>query len=439
MRRLTLPLVLVALGFGLGSRPALAQPGTLLPYQRPYDQTGLNVFEPTKADSVGDRFKWGAAFTQQFQTLRHENTATEVLVNGVNRNKLIEIGSGFDLAMANLMLDAELTPGVRVNLTAYLSTRHHNETWVKGGYVQVDEARFLGSPLVDRLMERLTVKVGHFEINYGDAHFRRSDAGQAIHNPFAENYIMDAFATEIGTEVYAHAGPVLAMVGVTGGEIQGGITSPKDRHPSYLGKLAFDQQLTPDVRARLAGSVYTTGSSIRNTLYGGDRAGSHYWFVMENTAATTSANFTSGRFNPGLTDQITALQLNPFVKFRGLELFGVLERAEGRGPTEDVRRAWTQVGVDGVFRFLPREQLFVGARYNRVNGPLAGAVVNGRIPEEGPKVSIDRYEVGAGWFPVPNLLLKGSYVNQQYHDFVPTDIRNGGKFNGFVVEGVLAF
>ena len=39
------------------------------------------------------------------------------------------------------------------------------------------------------------------EINYGDAHFRRSDNGNAIYNPFVGNYIMDAFTTEIGGEV----------------------------------------------------------------------------------------------------------------------------------------------------------------------------------------------------------------------------------------------
>jgi hypothetical protein len=30
-------------------------------------------------------------------------------------------------------------------------------------------------------------------------------------------------------------------------------------------------------------------------------------------------------------------------------------------------------------------------------------------------------------------------VNQKYTGFPTVDIRNGGKFNGFVVEGVVAF
>jgi len=37
------------------------------------------------------------------------------------------------------------------------------------------------------------------------------------------------------------------------------------------------------------------------------------------------------------------------------------------------------------------------------------------------------------------VLLKGEYVTQKYTDFPAADWRNGGKFNGFVVEGVVAF
>jgi hypothetical protein len=36
-------------------------------------------------------------------------------------------------------------------------------------------------------------------------------------------------------------------------------------------------------------------------------------------------------------------------------------------------------------------------------------------------------------------MLKGEYVTQKYNDFPTLDIRNGAKFNGFMVEGVVAF
>jgi hypothetical protein len=37
------------------------------------------------------------------------------------------------------------------------------------------------------------------------------------------------------------------------------------------------------------------------------------------------------------------------------------------------------------------------------------------------------------------MLLKGEYVFQQYNDFPTADYRNGGKFNGFMVEAVIGF
>ncbi len=412
---------------------ASAQPNIYPQYFRPYDQRGLNVFEPTKLDTVGyDGFKlkWGAAFTQQFQMLDHENTAAANVVNGVNANELMKIGAGFNLATANLYLDAQLAEGVRVNLTSYLSSRHHSETWVKAGYLQIDGAPFLGVSAIDNIFQYLTLRVGHMEINYGDLHFRRTDNGNALYNPLVGNYIMDSFATEIGAEAYVHAGPVLAMVGMTDGEIQGNVTRPDDRAPSIFGKLGFDQQLNDAVRVRLTGSAYTTSSSINNTLYGGDRAGSRYYLVLENTRATTSANFTSGRMNPGLNDKVTALMLNPFIKFGPVELFGVVEQAKGRNAAETSERTWNQYGGEALFRFLPREQAYVAGRYNVASGELAGS---------GADVSLNRFQVGAGWFVTPNVLLKGEYVNQNYEDFPTSDIRNGGRFNGLMIEGVIAF
>ena len=111
---------------------------------------------------------------------------------------------GFVLPMANLNVDVQLEDGIRVNLTAYLASRHHEETWVKGGYIQFDKLLFLHSAFVDNLMKSLTIKVGQFDVDYGDQHYRRTDGGNTIYNPFIENYIMDEFATEIGGEIYYH-------------------------------------------------------------------------------------------------------------------------------------------------------------------------------------------------------------------------------------------
>src|SRR5690606_11044688 len=100
--------------------------------------------------------------------------------------------------------------------------------------------------------------------------------------------------------------------------------------------------------------------------------GSRYYSVMDNVVSSVGSQFTTGRMNPGLRNELTAMQLNPFVKFHGLELFGVAERAEGKAAAEAERRTWHQYAGDVVYRFLPREQLFVGGRYNTVKGELQG-------------------------------------------------------------------
>jgi hypothetical protein len=404
----------------------------VMQYYRPQDKRGLNMFETTKipgAEFKGFKLDVGAGFTAQVQDLRHRNTATPNLVNGVNANELANIGLGFNNSTANVNLHAQLAPGIRVALTSYLSARHHTETWVKDGYIQIDDSPIDFIPL-KAIMQIITVKVGHMEINYGDAHFRRSDNGNAIYNPFVGNYILDAFTTEIGGEVYLKAASVIAMASVTAGEIRGSVLTPGQRGPSFIGKLGVDRQLNKDLRVRLTGSMYHTKKSLSNTLYSGDRAGSRFYYVLENTVATEAAQKDSGLINPGFKNEVTAMQINPFVKFRGLELFGVVERAKGKALAEPAERVWSQYALDTVYRFLPDEKMFAGVRFNRAQGTLAG--ITGDI-------GANRWEVGGGWFITANVLAKAEYVTQTYFGYPAANIKNGGQFKGFMMEGVVAF
>ena len=410
-------------------------------FVRPTDQRGVNVFETPKRDATpfhGVTLGFGAAFAQQFQGLRHENTADSVPTSATvatNANRLLQIGNGANLATANLYLDAQLAPGIRVALTSYLSSRHHQETWVKDGYLQIDGSP-LDHPLLNRVFEVLTIKAGHFEVNYGDAHFRRTDNGMALYNPFVGNLIMDGMTTEIGGEVYLRDRGFMLMGGVTTGENKGNVTQRQLNAPAYYGKAGVDRQLTRDLRTRLTGSWYRASATPAFTLFGGDRSGSRYYLVLENAAATTTANFTSGNFNPGFSNSASAVQINPFVKFRGLEVFGVIERGSGKKLAEASNREVTQYASDVVYRFGRSEKAFLGYRWNTVSGELlygTGAAATKR------EIGIDRNAASAGWFITPSLLTKVEYVTQKYEDFPTTDIRNGGKFNGFMIEGVVAF
>jgi hypothetical protein len=414
--------------------PAILHAQTTVANLRPYDKDGINVFE-TQKDTTAKfekvKLNFGAGFTQSFQGLKHESAVN------AGANKLYSISSGFNTASANLFMDVQLADGIRLNLTTYLSSRHHNETYVKGGYMQFDKLPFKGQ-VWDDIMKLVTLKVGHMEINYGDQHFRRTDGGHALYNPFVENYILDAFTTEIGGEVYIQKNGFFGMIAGTNGMIKGSVDSlvatPQDdnrhRSPSIYLKGGFDKQLKENVRLRLAASYYTNSSSGSNTLYGGDRTGSNYFMTMEKAGGSYGANFTSGRLNPGFTKKIDAIQLNAFLKVSGFELFGTFENASGRTKAETETRSVNQFAVDAIYRFTPNEDLFLGVRYNTVKAELAGLA---------DKVTVDRFAVGAGWFLTKNVLLKGEIVNQNYKDFPTTDYRNGGKFNGYVIQAIVGF
>jgi hypothetical protein len=409
-------------------------PAIEIQHLRPLDQRGLNVFEsPKEAGATYDGFKlsWGGAFAQQFQNITHQNAAAPKLVNGVNQNSLVAIGSGFNNADANLYLNVQLARGIRVAVEGYASSRHHNEFWIKDGYFLIDASPF-ENKLIDRIMDVATLKIGHFEVNYGDQHFRRSDNGMTLYNPFVGNFVIDAFTTEIGGEAYLRKHGVLAMVGMTGGEVKGMVQQPGKRGPSYLAKLGVDRQFTQlgtDVRVRLTGSLYKKDRSSSGTLTSGDRAGSRYYSVIEPTGSSEATNAWSGAIQSGMRNNVTAFVVNPFVKVGGVELFGNLETMTGAAAGEPTRRTLRQLVGEGLYRFAGNK-LYVGGRANGVHGQLAG------IRND---ISVKRYQAGGGWFVTPNVLTKLEFVRQRYEAFPTSDIRSGGKFEGFMVEGVVAF
>jgi hypothetical protein len=397
---------------------------------RPNDQRGVNMFEAPKSDAVpytGFKFDIGAGFTQQFQGLQHENTAAPVVVNGANTTSLLKIGNGFNNATANLYINAQVAPGIRVAMTSYLSARHHQESWVKDGYALID-ASPIDIAALNTLMKYVTVKFGHFEINYGDEHFRRSDNGSTMYNPFVGNLITDAFTTEIGGELYVRANGFLAMGSMTGGEVKGQVTAPEKRSPTYIGKLGYDKQLSQDLRVRLTGSMYKNDQSASNTLFTGDRAGSRYYDIVENVSGTGTA--WSGELRPSFPNRVTAFQVNPFVKYQGLELFGVIETAKGKATTDAAYRTWRQLAGEAVYRFW-NDKLYAGYRYNTAAGQISSAIKN--------DVNGNRWQLAGGWYVNPMMLLKAEYMNQKYYGFPTNDIRNGAFVKGFMVEAALGF
>jgi hypothetical protein len=422
-----------------------------LQYYRAPGYNGLNVFETSKADDVeydGFHVRVGGDFALQFQGLDHSNAD--------GAPELITLGKNINLPTANLNVDVQLHDGVRMHLRTYLSSRHHNETWVKGGYIQIDKLDFLSEDFASGIMEMTTLRAGVDELNYGDAHFRRSDNAKTIYNPFVGNYIMDAFTTEPFLEVTLQPMDFIIVGGVSNGLLNptvskaltawgsGKYEGTADLKPTIYGKLGIDKEINNDLRVRLTGSFYSAqGVDNGNHLYGGDRAGGRYYNVFDYIASdsTVSSNDFSGRFNPGFNKE-TAFQINPFVKYYGLEFFGVYEQTTGNSGADGVEDgSYTQIGAELLYRFGSWDQFYVGGRYNTVSGHGEYAK-GGETP--GTK-EITRINIGGGWFMTKNTLIKAEYVTQEYNENFanpwtgnPNNITEG-KFNGFVLEAVISF
>jgi len=412
---------------------ANAQSNRDLQYFTNPDKTGLNQFESpftTDIEFDGLNVRIGGANTLQFQGISHDNDAGD----------LPELENNFNLATSNLDFDVALANGLRMHLRTYLSSQHHPEAWVKGGYIQIDRLDFIAEDFMAELMDNLRFKVGHMQLNYGDTHFRRSDNGAAIHNPFVGNYIMDSFTTEVAGEIYYYSGPFFGMFGLSNGKLnQSTEAGAFKTHATVYGKLGYDKQINDDFRFRLTGSILNVSQSPSIYLYSGDRAGTRYYNVI------TPGNFRAGRYAPSFTPgrgqdpgvgEMTSIMINPFVKFNGLEIFGVIESVSGKQTasvdpafTEPDSRSFQQFAAEVLYRFGASEDVYIGARYNNVNGEQS----NGDI-------DITRYNIGGGWFLTDNVLAKLEYVTQSYDgEGFDGGPYAGAEFNGINIEAVISF
>lgn len=370
----------------------------------------------------------GGDFAMQFQALNHHSDSVE----------LIPLGSGINLPTANFLLEADLARGIKVNLETYLSSRHHNEAWVKGGYLLLDELPFIHSDLIDKVMSVTTLKIGVMELNFGDAHFRRSDNGNIINNPFVGNYIMDAFTTAFGLEAMVRKNGLLFMGGINSGSLKPALSaySTSGTYTEYnmFDELAFhwkagyDNQITDNLRLRATLSGFHCFNHHMGSLYNGDRTGSRYYLVMKQVTNNASdvdpaSGHTSGNWGPGFTDRNNAIMANLFGKFHGFELFGTYEYNTGT-VLSGAEFTFQQVAVEGLYRFGKEEQFYGGARFN---------LVSNQVDE-----SINRLQIAAGWNMTKNIIAKIEYVNQNYKDFGLYRMADAG-FKGIMVEAGISF
>ena len=378
---------------------------------------GAQQFEAEKInpeDFKELKVKIGADFALQYQGLSHEADV-----------ELIDLKKNFNLPAANLYISADLAPGMRLHLNNYLSSRHHNEAWVEGGYLTIDHLPFL--PAADGIMDYLTIKAGVMMPNYGDAHYFRSNNAAVTNNPFVGNWIMDAYTNNPGMEILFRNSGFLANVGLNNGRMNYGRGGDLGEDLVFTWKLGYDSQVTEDLRLRATFSGYHVGEGHSgSTLWDGDRAGARYYNVMQvfdandDSANIADANFRSGRWSPGANQtEMNSYMFNLFAQFKGLEVFGIYETMKGvRGGND---QEFTQTALQGLYRF---GDFYAGGRWNKVDNN------NG--------TTVQRTNIGGGWNMVQYVLVKLDYVMQKYEGPAHGAI-DGGEFKGLVLEAAISF
>ena len=367
-----------------------------------------------KDDFTDVKVQVGGDFAIQLQYLDHEAPSSE----------LLDIKHNFNLPTANLSLTAELAPGIRMYINNFMSARHHNEAWVEGGYLTIDNLPFL--PALDGVMEYMTIRAGVMSPNYGDGHFYRSNNASVLSNPFVGNWIMDAYTTNPGIEFMYRNKGFLALVGTNNGRLNYGRGNDIGKDLVFNWKLGYDTDINDDVRVRASLSGYHVPDGHSGSyLWAGDRAGARYYDVMlaSDAAAQNASNAQTGQWNPGSGQtQMDSYMANLYLEVHGLELFGMYENMNGVKSGND--QHYTQTALQAIYRV---GSFYFGTRLNKVDNN-DGSTVN-------------RTNIGGGWNMTNNVLIKLDHVTQKYEGaaFQGTPNIDGGKFNGLVMEAAISF
>ncbi len=127
-----------------------------------------NTFEAPK-DTSAFKGKPEVSFNTDL-TFNYQGLSQEFDVAAATDEIILQ--QGLSLPQANFDINAKVMSGFNVKLETMLSSHHHNETYVKGGYATIDNLDFIAPGFASDFMKNTTIKVGVDDINFGDDHFR---------------------------------------------------------------------------------------------------------------------------------------------------------------------------------------------------------------------------------------------------------------------------
>ena len=350
------------------------------------------------------------------------------------------LNPGFQDPFANLSLYATIPGKFDMFADFYVASRPHpNTMYGHEGYLvfkQMPNVFGDGSPItntLDAIFNYVNVKVGAFDIDFGDNNYHRSNNAWVQNNLLIGNPLVDPNVEEIGGEVYSVKGPVYWLFGAGNGFTTEHFDygSPGSVHAKIWGFPTKDLRMS--VSGYLADLSGGTGYE-QSDLFAAGRSGGAY-------AAVFGGGDDPGQIQPQHGKNIVAVQGDITYQHWPWELYTFVGWTQDSntngdaGPGTPAER-WLYGSAEAAYHITPA--WYVAARYSFAFAEsIAGNQTNGWV---------DRIQVGTGYWLTRSVLTKLEYVQEEYRSF-GTNVGNvdgveayyGPGFQGAVAEVSFGF
>lgn len=370
----------------------------------------------------------------RFQYLTQDHVAIKGNVPG-------SLEPGFQTPFGSFGFLAKFDDKLDVYFDIYISSRPHPGS-MQGdqGYLLIRELpdRLKGYRPLDWVFENLDFKLGAFEIDFGDAHYRRSNNAEAQANPLIGNYVVDPRATDIGMEVISTSWPVKWLVGFGSGTYQGHF----DHGSGYSVHGKIWGNPVSELRTSLSlyhadhsgdGPGWPPGNGTAGNLFVTNRSGGPYGGILDDGDAP-------GQVLPGAGQDVTATQLDLTWRYHPFEIygyFGWMQDADINGNAPGTPKdTWLYYAFEAIYSITDR--LYLAGRYSGASARYLNDFSSSGI--------VNRIQLGGGYWVFDTVLGKLEFVYQKYSRFDErdgevsgVDVWLGPDFKGVIVEASFGF
>lgn len=333
----------------------------------------------------------GVDFAQQFEATENDNCSPNCS------------SVGFSDGSTNIHIYGDVAQGVEAYIEAIGPDDNTGDVHLREGYVNV-------SNLIPG-----NVKIGQFEVDFGNTHLRRSTNADVQDNPFVGNTLRDPVAVQPGVEFSGSAAPVSWSLGITNGVAGTAAQNfASDRGWAIIPKVWGE--FGPGITAAL--SYYQVDQTdapagVTENLFDGT-AGEPYGGAGNLTQATAVGG-----------QDVSAYQLD-----FGYEAPVGTNINAWWGNVEGTNASGTTVGEQGYYgvdvKHPMTPQTYGAVRYNVLTNEQASS-----------NDQADRIQVALGHNLNENTLLKLEYVTQSNETNAATGVTNDAS--GIIAEGSVSF